>query len=215
MHERRLLCFCVAALCLPLVPHANAQAAPAQITFEFDFPGEVSPHYRIELAENGDGKYQAPGGSEVIASDMTFHLPPQVAAEWFAEARALHRFDGNFASKRKVAFTGQKTLRYSGPDGSGQTTLNYTEDKHMSAMVDNFLGIGVTLQTGQRFESDARFHRLGLDADMVTYKESLKNHQAIYPEIIAPILQHLADDPEVMTRVQRDASTILRSSSFQ
>jgi hypothetical protein len=66
---------------------------------------------------------------------------------------------------------------------------------------------------GQRLESDARFRRMSLDQDMVTYKESLKNHQALHPEIIAPILQQLVDDPEVMTRVQRDASAILHSSS--
>jgi hypothetical protein len=214
MRERRwLLWSCAAAFVFAASVPARSQAAPARITFEYDFPGEQPVHYRIDLTEAGEGKYKALGGADVAASEISFHLPASVAAEWFAEARALHRFDGNFEAKRKVAFTGHKTLSYAGADGSGETTLNYTEDKRMVAMVDNFLGIGATLQVGQRLESDARFRRMSLDQDMVTYKESLKNHQALHPEIIAPILQQLVDDPEVMTRVQRDASAILHSSS--
>jgi hypothetical protein len=216
MREGRwLLWSCAALLLLMAGRQARSQAAPAGITFEYDIPGESPVHYRIYLTEAGVGKYQAAGGSGVGASEIDFHLPASVAADWFAEARTLHCFNGNFEAKRKVAFSGHKTLRYAGPDCTGETTLNYTEDKRMVAMVDNFLGIGATLQVGQRFESDARFHRMGLDEDMVTYKESLKNHQASYPVIIAPILQQLVDDPEVMTRVQRDASAILHSTSSE
>ena len=214
MRERGwLLLSCTAALVLTAGLPARSQAVPARITFEYDFPAETPVHYRIDLGETGEGKYQALGATDIAASEISFHLPANVTEEWFAQARALHFFKGNFEAKRKVAFTGHKTLSYAGPDGTGTAILNFTEDKRMTAMVDNFLGIGATLQVGQRFESDVRFHRMGLDADMVTYKESLKNHQASYPEIIAPILQQLVDNPEVMSHVQRDASSILHSSS--
>jgi hypothetical protein len=204
-----------AALCFSAGVASAAQTTPARITFQFDFPGEMPPHYRIDLAETGEGKFQAPGAEGLSALDLPFHLPARVTAEWFAAARELHRFDGNFEARRKVAFSGNKTLRYDGPDGVGETTLNYTEDKRMAELISNFLGIGCTLQVGQRFASDARFHPLGLDADMLTYKESLKNRQALYPEIIAPILQQLVDNPDVMTHVQREASAILQSASAQ
>jgi len=198
--------FCLAAQSLP------AQSPPARIMFELESPGESPPHYWIELGENGDGKYQAASSDDMPASNMTFHLQMDATSAWFAEARALHFFNGPFEARRKVAFSGRKTLRYEGPDGAGKATLNYTENKQMNDMVSNFLGIALTLQLGQRLETDARFHRIGLDVDMVAYKDSLKNHLATHPEIIAPILQRLVTDPEVMTRVQRDASSILQST---
>jgi hypothetical protein len=191
----------------------HPQAAPARIIFDYDFPGETPSHYRIELTESGQGRYQAPSAEGLLASDMAFHLSPTATASWFATARELHYFDGNFEARRKVAAIGSKTLRFDGPDGHGQATMNYTEDKRMAELIRNFQSIGFTLQIGQRFESDIRFHRIGLDDDMGTLQQNLKNRLASHPEIIAPILQRLVDDPEVMERLRREAAGILHSAT--
>jgi hypothetical protein len=192
---------------------AIAQAAkPAVIEYELDFPGRSPPHFTLTIAEDGSGTYKVPQ-SEAAPDQLvqSFQLAPASIAVWFADARSLHRFQGRFESSHKVAFTGTKTLRYSGADGQGSVTVNYTQQEKLAALLSQLQQLAATVQAGQRLQSDLKYRRLGLDADMEEWQRELAEHLAAHPEAIAPLLHQIADDPQVLERVSRRAKQILVS----
>lgn len=202
------------AFVLALAPFAGAQQAgpgpAAVISMTMDFPGQTPQHYVLQVSEDGEGAYTGddPGG----AYHVGFHLSRETVSPWFAQARTLHFFAGSFQVPRKVAFTGTKTLAYSGPDGSGSSTFTYTEDPQVTRLTSSLQQVALTLQTGQTLESHLLHQRMALDADLDSYEQALKTHMASHPEAIAPALQQIVDSPEAMMRVTRKARSILSSA---
>jgi hypothetical protein len=188
---------------------AQSTTSPA-ITLDYDFPGQVTPHFTLQIAEDGSGSYSVPKVTGA-PSVMAFHLHAADVAGWFATARQLHFFQGKLDSSRKVAFTGTKTVTYSGADGHGTATIHYTENQRLQRLLSELEQLVETLQMGQTLQSDMRFRRLALDADIESFERSLKEQSASHPEVIAPILQQLADNPEVLERVSRQARAILKT----
>jgi len=211
----------VSAWCLTLACLHNAvgQAASsvaatgmtAQIIFQMDFPGQVTPHYKITLAEDGRGTYEAGAEEGEARQPVAFSIGAKDAAAWFLLARDLKYFRGEFAANRKVAFTGTKSFRYVGADTDGQTSFIYTENKKLEELTSHAQALALTLQLGQALLSDRRFNRMAVDRDMVGLKEALRSHTAAYPQAIAPVLAVLVDDEKVVAPVRRDASAILQA----
>jgi hypothetical protein len=191
---------------------SNASSTPAQIIFQLDFPGQQTPHYEIMLAEDGRGSYDTDAIEAQDKQPMSFSIGAADAAPLFALARQLQFFHGEFAASRKVAFMGTKSLRYIGPDGSGQTTFTYTENKKLEQLTTNLQSLALTLQMGQQLLADSRFNRMAVNQDMVELKDSLRRHTAAYPQAIAPVLAVIVDDAKVIAPARRDATTILQSS---
>jgi hypothetical protein len=181
-----------------------------QIMFTLDFPGQPIPRYKISLTEDGQGSYDATGGRDAQAR-VSFSLGAAAAEPLFSLARQLQFFRGQYAASRKVAFMGTKTFRYSGSDGSGETTFTYTENKKLVQLTSNFQALALTLQLGQQLLADARFNRMAVDRDMVELKDSLARHTAAYPQAISSVLAVLTDDTNMVAPVRRDAGAILQS----
>jgi len=210
---RRTVLGMVLALSAALTGHSQSLEAtrPAVLTFEVDFPGQVPPHFTLTIAEDGSGAYTVPS-AEALPVVETFRLSPASVAPWFADARALHFFAGKYQSSRKVAFTGTKTLRYKGSDGAGEATLNFTQDSRLNNLLTSLQQLVTTLQAGDRIQSDLRFRRLALDADLQALQAAVKDHMASHPEAIAPVLQSVADSPDVLDRVARSAKSLLQAA---
>ncbi len=212
-----------AAICVVVIGLSEAQGqatagvtgagTPAQIIFTMDFPGQQTPHYKISLTEDGQGLYEADGGTGEAGKPYSFSIGAAAAAPWFSLARELQFFRGEYAASRKVAFMGTKTFQYQGADGSGQTTFGYTENKKLGVLTSDALALAFTLQLGQQLLADSRFNRIAVDQDMAALKEALSRHTAAYPQAIAPVLAVLADDTKVVDRVRREATTMLGSVS--
>jgi hypothetical protein len=187
----------------------RAPLPPATMTLEVDFPGQAAPHTTLTISQDGNGRYSAPTDAGPAAT--VFHLPPATVAPWFNLARAMHYFqEKGFQSKRKVAFTGTKTLSYQGFEGAGTTTFTYTEDTRLTDLLGQLQQLSQTLQLGLRLEADLRFNRMALDGDMTALQSALKDKLAGYPEAIAPTLQKLADSPDAIDRVRRQAGALLK-----
>lgn len=193
------------------VPVAQASAPPASLTMRLNFPSDDTRNYSVDLSEDGTGHYSG-AATGASPGDLTFHLSPSTVQPWFADARALHFFQGHVEGQHKVAFTGLKTLRYRGADGSGETTFNYTSDQRLTHLVSAFQQLVLTLQLGQRLNDDQRFNRMALDGDMESLQHAIKENSAAHPEAIAPTLQNLADNPDALERVRRQAKVLLNAA---
>ncbi len=220
---------------LVIWPSGFAQtAAPAavatdgkrpEVVFQFERVGLPVPKFTLRVAEDGTGRYEA-DQAEIPATlnsmrgqaaqhiDRTFHLTSATTGKIFKDARAANHFDIECASKAKnIADTGKKTLTYTGPDGSGSCTYNYSENKTIGALTEIFLAVAFTMDEGRRLEFLHRYDRLGLDAEMISLSQELEAGRALELGTIAPTLASLADDGALIQRVRLKAQKMLEQVS--
>jgi hypothetical protein len=196
--------------------------APAQISFQFDRPGLPVPHFVLLVREDGTGRYQAEQvarsssdgsvrGEAAQQIDRTMTLSAHTVSKLFQDARALNDFRVVCASKLKhIANTGDKTLSYTGPDGTGSCAYNYSEDKTVAAVTDTLLAIAFTMDEGRKLEFLHRYDRLGLDAEMNFLSQEVAAGRAVELATIATTLQSIANDTAVMQRVRLAAAKMLQ-----
>jgi hypothetical protein len=203
------------------------QAAPtlATITFQFDRNGLPVPRFTIVLHEDGSGTYQAEEVERRSADsaiqqvsikqvDRGLNVSAETAAKIFETARSLNRFNLFCGTKAKnIADTGKKTLRYSGADGAGSCTYNYSDEKSVTTLTDMFYGIAYTMDVGRRLDFEHRFDRLGLDAEMLALEKSVEEKNALELGNIAPTLRKIVDDAELMQRVRVRAAKLLEQGA--
>jgi hypothetical protein len=218
------LLFCsVSALAsqTPDAPKVASASSAAQVSFQFDRPGLAVPHFKLLLHEDGTGTYQADQaempatqtsnrGQAAQHIDRPINLTPGTVAKIFKAARSLNHFDVECASKAKnIADTGKKTLSYSGPDGSGSCSYNYSENKTVDMLTTTFLAISNTMDEGRRLEFLHRYDRLGLDAEMTTLWDEVQDGRALELGTISPTLTAIANDADLIQRVRMKAAKML------
>lgn len=201
---------------------AQTQAAAPEVSFHFERPGLAVPKFILTVDEVGTAHYEA---DEVVAASgssegdppPTQHISRAVtlskaaAERIFANARALDRFNVACASKAKnIADTGTKTLHYTGEDGDGSCTYNYSENKRVVLLTDLFLGVARTLDMGRRLDFQHRFDRLGLDATIVSLAGEVDGGRATEINVISPTLRSLVEDTAVLQRVRERAARLLQ-----
>ena len=202
-------------------PAAASAKTQAEVSFQFDRTGLPVPRFTLRLREDGTGSYQA-DQMEIAATstsvrgqaaqhiDRPINLTSGTVTKIFKEARALNHFNIECASKAKnIADTGKKTLSYTGADGSGSCTYNYSENKTVDTLTNTLLGIAYTLDEGRRLEFLHRYDRLGLDAEMISFAQELEVGRALELGTISPALAAIADDTALIQRVRLKAQKML------
>jgi len=217
-----LLAVCVSSLSAALPAQQPQASATAQVSFHFERPGVSVPKFTLTVDQAGNARYEADevvvarGGAEADPPptqhlDRTVTLSKATTDRVFATARALDWFNIACASKAKnIADTGAKTLRYTGDDGDGSCTYNYSQDKRVVELTDLFEGIAHTLDMGRKLDFQHRFDRLGLDASTATLVEDVDEGRAVEIGVITPTLRSLAQDSEVLQRVRQRAARLLQ-----
>jgi hypothetical protein len=202
-------------------PTAAPAKAQAEVSFQFDRTGLPVPRFTLRIREDGTGSYQAdqveiPATATAMRGQAAQHIdrPIQLSrptvAKIFKEAKALNHFNIECASKAKnIADTGKKTLTYTGADGSGSCTYNYSESKNVDTLTTIFLGIAFTLDEGRRLEFLHRYDRLGLDAEMISLTQEADAGRALEFGTISPTLAAIADDTAIIQRVRLRATKML------
>lgn len=211
-------------------PSAQSQSsAPsskvATIKFAFERHGLAVPRFTLTVQEDGVGTYQAdeverptvPAASlpsagaaaeQHIARPMT--LSAAMTEKIFKAAQGAKRFSITCASKAKnIADTGTKTLTYTGVDGTGTCTYNYSEEKNVVLLTEWFQGIAFTMDEGRKLDYLHRYDRLGLDAEMQLMVQAIEEKNALELRNISSTLSSIASDTDVMQRVRVRAAALL------
>ena len=108
-----------------------------------------------------------------------------------------------------MAFQGWKTLTYTGPQGQGSCTFNYSKDKEIQDLGDSLEAVAETILEGARMELLLQHDRLGLDAEMEFLVEAVGDGRAQQVCVIREILGRLAQDDTVLERVRKRARMLL------
>lgn len=224
MKAIRLLWTCLPLCAIFLLAAALPSAAPGSVAsdpvFFVDFtnPGVAPSHWTLTLHPDGAGHFRsergnAPSGAtvniDVPDDDRDIHLSPGFAAHIFQVARQHNWFNQKCESHLKVAFQGWKKLSYSGPDGQGSCTFNYSQDKEIQALGDSLIGVAETLHEGARLEMLLQHDRLGLDQEMEYICNGAKDGRMVQIGAIRNILERLANDDAVLERVRKRAQSLL------
>jgi hypothetical protein len=194
---------------------APAAAGRAQIQFSVADPQREPFKYALAIFEDGAGSYTASAASDGATPDapQSIQIRNPVLGHLFETARAHKFFAMNCAdTHNRVAFTGQKTFAYSGPDGSGSCTFNYSKEQALNQAAADLMAIAYTLTVGTRLESEHLHDRLGLDAELESLQESARDQRALEMENIAPVLEAIANDDAVMERARARARALLPES---
>lgn len=198
---------------------AAQPAQTAQIVFTFEHPQLEPPRYSFTIDENGKGRFvSAPGTASAdgdlipVAMDRAVEIDPSFAASLFQYARAHRFFDTHCSNDHgNLAFTGKKTFAYTGPEGQGSCTFVWAADPVLEGMSDRLGGVALTLEIGQRLDLEVQHDRLGLDAELETLEDAVKEHRAAGLANIAQQLQTIAEDQQVMNRARKRALALLSS----
>ena len=228
--------FLVSSVTLAAAQTAAPTAAPepdalatkqAEVSFQFDRTGLPVPHFTLRVREDGTSRYQADQaetpatatsmrGESAQHIDRSVNLTRDTIGKIFKAARASNYFNIECASKAKnIADTGKKTLSYTGSDGSGSCTYNYSELKTIDTLTNTFLAIAYTMDEGRRLEFLHRYDRLGLDAEMRLLKQEAEAGRAMELGTIAPALAAIVDDTAVIQRVRLLAQKMLEQVSAE
>ncbi len=201
----------------PAPDTAQRPAAPT-VTFTFDW-SSVEPHrYIILVDSSGNAVYQswtADAAAEQSGAGDPYMLKFATSAaardRIFALAGQLNYFNGDYEyHKHRVARTGEKTLAYADAGKQYVTRYNWSEDARIGELTALFQGISTTIECGRRLERLHRFERLGLDEELKSLERLTAEHQAAELQLIAPILQQLAQDPAVLNIARQRARHILQ-----
>jgi len=193
------------------------------VTFTFDWPS-IEPHrYIISVDSSGDAAYQSwmaqPTAQQSIAGEpymLKFTVSAATRDRIFALVPQLHYFNGDFEyRKHRIAFTGDKTLAYADPDKRYETRYNWSENPDISELTALFQGISTTIESGRRLTRLRRFDRLGLDEELKNLESAAAGRRATELQIIAPILEQVAEDPDVMNIARQRARRILQIANRQ
>ena len=198
-------------------PSATGASGPVVIV-EFTDPELSPPHWTITLHPDGSGHFRSEMGKVLPgeANEMRvpnvsrdFQVTPKFAENVFETAERHDWFNVPCESHMKVAFQGWKKLSYSGPEGMGSCTFNYSKDRQIQALGDSMQAVAETLLEGERLEMLLQHDPLGLDKEIEALVEAAQDGRAQQICAIRGILERLAGDDDVMVLVRKRAKLLL------
>jgi hypothetical protein len=207
------------ALALALAAHGQAPAAGSPvIQVDYANPGQSPSQWTMTLRPDGTGHFRSQMGKMLDSDPHAFNTPSvdrdiQVSAAFatrvFNVARHHNWFNEPCDGHLKVAFQGWKTLTYTGPQGHGACTFNYSKDKDIQSLGESAEAVSETILEGARLELLLQHDRLGLDSEMEFLTDAAGDGRAQEICTIRGILERLAQDDEVLDRVRKRARALL------
>ena len=210
-----------AALLLGFAGQAGAAPAASQsaaVTFVYSDAALDPSTFTLVTREDGTGHYQSkPGaaaGPDQPGLDRDVALSAALRAQLFTAARRNHLFATECAVKAShVAYTGDKTFSYRGPEGAGSCTFNYAHAAALQALASSLIAVSRTLEEGRKLESLLAHDKLGVDAEVEELASEQTDGRALELENIAPVLRAIAADEQVLHRTRTRAQTLLDGAS--
>jgi hypothetical protein len=203
-----------------MTARAGQSAARQDAVMQVDFTNDQinPPHWTLTLHSDGTGHFSSqmgkspddnPQAVDAPNVDRDVQLSAGFTAHVFEVAHHHHQFNEDCESRLKVAFQGWKKFSYTGPEGSGSCTFNYSKKKEIQELGDSFQAVAETILEGARLEKLLQHDRLGLDKEMEYLVDAADSGRALEISTIRQILVRLADDDDVLERVRKRARLLL------
>jgi hypothetical protein len=207
----------ISALLFAAAASLHAQTTP-RIVYTFAHPQLQPARFTISIDETGTGHFTSEPGPAVTDDndgvspapvDRAIRLDTALCADLFRYARAHAFFSGSCERKGGLAFTGNRTLTYSGSDGTGNCAFVWAADPVLQHLSDQLDAVAFTIEIGRRLDVEDRHDRLGLDSELAALQDAVKDQRAYDLPNIAPELQTIVGDDQVMDRARKRAQALL------
>lgn len=134
----------------------------------------------------------------------------------FRWAREANYFNGDFSFKKHaVSSTGRKVLTYGDATRHFETTYDYSENKAIAEITDLFMGLSSTIEHGRKLQFLRRFDKLGLEAELKGMEDAAEGHNLAELQVIASMLESIANDSTVMHIARQRAKRLLAKSASE
>jgi len=187
------------------------------VSFSLELTGAVPPYYSISVESTGKAAYRSSPVPGDMAGDpyITKFVVSQLArARVFELAKKLHYFKGDYEyHKGRLANTGVKTLYYTDEKTNNSTTYNYSSNQDIQELTRLFQGISTTMEFGRRLSYYYDHQKLGLDEELKRMDQMAQEGALAELQAVAPILQKIAGDSQVMHIDQQHAQHLLQMGS--
>jgi hypothetical protein len=185
---------------------AFGMAAPeARITYLKSFPGSTPPYVEITLGRDGHGLYkEAPDDPLPVA----FQLSPAETGEIFGLADKLDHFSRPLESGLKVAFMGDKTLRWESGAEKQETKFNYSQNPSAQQIVNWFERVGESEVRFVALQRAAKYDRLGVNQELLLLEIAYDNKRLVGKAQFLPLLDRLAKGQNYMQMVRERAAKL-------
>lgn len=184
------------------------------VSFSLELPGSVPPYYSISLESTGKAAYRSSpvqGDMEGDPYIMKFVASQTARTRIFELAKKLHYFKADYEyHKGRLANTGIKTLYYTDEKTNNSTTYNYSSNQNIQELTHIFQGISTTLEFGRRLQYYFDHQKLGLDDELKRMDQMAQEGELDELQAVAPILEKIAGDPQVMHIDQDHARRLLQ-----
>lgn len=184
-----------------------AMLVPGQdsIYFERHFPGAVPERFEVRLTSDGTAVYVESGEDAVELGIAKEEVEPL-----FKQAAGLKYFSKPLASKRRVASTGRKVLRYeSGGEVRGEAVFDYSEVREAREVASWFVKLAETQQHLQSLERAYRFDRLGVNQALVNLELAYERDRVAASGLLVPILCKISNEGRIVHLARARASGLL------
>ena len=201
--------------------------AGSYVSFKFDWDqGRPWLQYSIAVDDAGNTHFEGVGNpiesGDSDAFSQDFIMTDANRRKIFELAAKLDYFEGNFEARQKnIARTGQKALAYHGRGAAGgqtiahSSTYNFSTNSDVQELTRLFQAIATTLDYGRKLEFQSRFDKLGMDTRLKALQDMQASHYIEELQAIAPILQKIADDPNMMHINRVTAKQMLKAMGPQ
>lgn len=202
MSSRLLL----AAMIATALAAATPAAAEEELFFSRDFPGSVPAYFDVTLTRGGAAVYREAVDDEF---PVEFQVETETVDRVFALFAALD-LSQPIASQRKVAFTGDKVIRYESPAGeTAETTFVYTEIEPAAELASWFLKVTETERHFIELERVLRFDRLGVNHALLSLQKSFNRDRVIAPKQFVALLQKIVRQKRIVHLARARASALI------
>jgi hypothetical protein len=196
------------ALLLASAPAVCAQPQ-GHLFFIKSFPRSVPAYFEVDLKATGEATYRE---SPEEADPLKFVLRPEETASIFSLAQELDYSAAPARNERKVAFTGDKTIRFEDSAGARrETKFIHTEDPHAKDLVVWFERIAETERHLIELERTAQFDRLGVNKTLLLFQASYDKGRIVAGDQFLPILKKIASGSKYVHIARARAASLVQS----
>jgi len=180
----------------------QAQTIP-KVIFSKSFPGSTPAYVRIEIAKDGSAIYKE---SPTDENPIKFQIGQDSAAAIFALCEKLDHFKRPLESGLKVAFMGEKTLRYEDGPEAHEVKFNYSQDEDAHAIMDWFERLSETQLYYFDLERTLRFDKLGVNKSLLQIEAAMDRKRIVGPERFLPLLDRVAKNESYLHMARERAA---------
>jgi len=194
----------------------NPQLDPQGFTFQLSRDCSAvyiarSGKKEAEKTEGNDSEADRPASEEKDPGERReVRISANTCNSIFDFAKALGYFKGDFEfRKHKIAYTGDRVLGYSAPGMSNKTSFTWSENPQVQQLSALFEGMSATLEAEPKLKYLHRYDRLGLNESLKKMEAQAKGGWLKELQLIAPELQSIADDRQIMNIARERARNLL------